>query len=207
MKFHLLLLLVGIALSGCVNIPFVDDYNYNHFECVNMRKIGNLNDIFSALKLETDAVHSRFNNPTTNAREEISVHAKNIEVIGEKIRAISSPYLTDEIYSYEAYWLLTVKNFRNKLGSYFSKGFYLYGAEVESVYYMGEKRDDMKEFIQVSPGGKPNTIFVNYHGPSSYLFMCQLKSTLVINLTVSAKNIGIRKNYQVALYIENRSEN
>lgn len=203
MKLIISLLLISI-LSGCVNaVVFEDEDNNSLLECQEIQQIGDMVDLFELLKIETTSVHRLLDNPTLSAREEITLHAKKIEEIGVKINKLTTPGLTHEHYQYDAHWLITEKLFKSKLGSHFPGGLKLFSAEVESVYFMGEKRDDLKQFVNVEKveGVKKDTFYITYKNKSSPLFLCQLKKAMLITIVVKARNLNIEKDYYVNLYI------
>lgn len=203
MKLIIALLFLSV-LSGCVNaVVFEDEDNNGLLECQEIQQIGDMLNLFELLKIETNSVHRLLDNPTPNAREEITLHAKNIEEIGRKINKLTTPGLIDEHYQYDAHWLITEKLFKSKLGSHLPGGFKIFSAEVESVYFMGEKRDDLKQFVNVEKveGVKKDTFAITYKNKSSPLFLCQLKKAMLITIVVKARNLNIDKDYYVNLYI------
>lgn len=185
------------------SVIFEDEDNNSYYACREMKETGDFLSLFAELKTETQIVHTLLESPDEEAREQVASHTKIIEGISQKIALLSTPGMNYEQFGYDAHWLITEKNFRNKLGSYLPRGFSLYSAEIESVYYKGEKRDDLKSYIKLgkTEGAKNDTLYVSFSRTSSLLFLCQLKKTLIINVKVKARNLYKYKDYTVNLYI------
>jgi hypothetical protein len=196
-----------LIISSCINVPPYVSPDSDLAMCSELNEIGNITDLFHSLDKEVDAVKGILNSNdviTNSGRNELHQHAQNIEVIGTKINQLSIPGWTYENYFYRAYWFVSPKVFRKVVGPVIPSGFHFTDAEVIDVYYLGKKRDDMKEKISLKVNGDDdeNSVYAEFNTPSSMLFECQLRKTVLITLKIHAKNLGVNKEYYVNLSIK-----
>jgi hypothetical protein len=203
----IILILTLLTLSGCENVANFEDYDYADFECDEMNKIGDITDLFKKLDYEVSEVQKILagtDDLNKEARDDLHSHADKISDIGDKVEKLSKVYWTDSRVPYRAYWFISPKDFRNKIGPLFPSSFKFIDAEVENVYLRGKVHNELKDNFIINLNqdtAKHNSVYVEFNQDTSYLFSCQLKKTFLVILRVKAKNLFATKEYYINLVI------
>lgn len=135
----------------------------------------------------------------TSFEDEITGLATEIKESSRHIAQMVAPEWSTPRWKYHYSWKLTKRDFRPNVGSYFPRGVKITHVEVVGVYLFGDKRDDLKEHIQIMQ--KKRSFEVNLHHLASSLDLCQLNRTLIITVKARFKSLKMNKTKHFNLYV------
>lgn len=131
---------------------------------------------------------------------EILELADEINKKGEQVVNMVIPEWTTPKVDVKYSWDFNKKYFRPNPGTYTPNGFSLLGFEVEDVFLMGVRRDDLKP--QIGIDSKDKSFRVSLNSEFSYLTACQLISTLNIIIKVKFRSFRTVKYRWFNLFIQ-----
>ena len=159
-------------------------------ECKAMAEEGDILALLKIIKKDTDTVLSVLDseNPEKQVAK-VSALADRISDNSERVKSLAKGEWVETKYEHTLKWKINVEDFKDLLGAHVG-GFSLRDFEVNSVYYMGQKRSDIIPLIETS--GDENEITVKYSSRGSSLELCQLEKTMMIVVEVKYRNVLVK---------------
>lgn len=191
-----LLLISLVFLFGCIknkperNISFdmsQSEYEDLKKECAEISSNGDILVLLNEIKKDTRKIFKLLGVPNpTESKEEITILADGIADKSQKVITLSKHEWTMDRWKHEIKWRIDEGDFKKRSQ--------ILDQKVDSIYFMGEQRDDLKDKIFILKNG--NNLMISLKKPGSALEICQLQKTLNIIVEVKLKSIkSIKKRY------------
>ena len=187
-----LILITMISFTSCIRRKSETSRLFNLSEseqtellkdCSDMEKDGDMLEVIQEIKRDTlrifdllEASHPEENAPqVTSLSERITENAK-------RAISLSRTEWTDSKWNYETVWNLGEKDFKTILGHFYKDDLKILSQRIDSIYLMGQAREDLRSNVSVLNRGK--SLEIKYLGTASSLEACQLQKTFSIILQV-----------------------
>lgn len=203
----ILLLLSVLMLVGCVkpksemNVAFLmqpEEIKVLEGHCSDINANGDILQLLREIKHETSEALSIMENPGKGARIRLGELSDSISLKSEKITNLSKPEWTTERWNHEVIWRLGERDFKG-LGTRVRNGFQLLGAEIDSLYFMGQKNAHLAEKVTIVQG--ESDLEIKFKGMASSLELCQLQKTMFIVLDVNTRSLGNERHQYFSLFV------
>lgn len=201
-------ILMFLLLTGCLksrsetNASFEvsqDDLRVLKNHCEEIKQNGDILELLKAIKLNVDEVFRILDkeNPDQYVGQ-ISILTGKVSELSKKVISLARDEWTISLWQHQIYWNITPIDFGNR---YMNMGFAMKSSFIHSIYLQGEKRDDLKNLVNLDTTQKKLT--ATYMGQGSSLELCQLQKTMVIIVGVKFKALGITRTQYFNLYVKN----
>ena len=193
MKSFFLSNMVCLFIFGCVhpknekNITFnMDPLEYKILQdhCEEINSHGDILKLLQEIKIDVQEVLSLMENPGKVTRNQISHLAEEIARKSQKVRSLSKSEWTTQRWDHEIVWRIDDQDFRNN--------FSLIEANLESIYFMGQERNDLTGKVKIIQERK--LALVKYRSLGSSLEICQLQKTLILLMNVYVGNLNYKRH-------------
>lgn len=212
MNFFILIICLCFLSYGCVqpktesNVTFLMDpteYNILQSHCEEINSQGDILSLLQEIKLDVQKVLRLLKSPGKSTRSQLSYLAEQIEVKSFKIQTLSKVEWSTEKWNHEIIWKIDEKDF-GKWADRLRESFIFGEAQIESIYFMGLKRDDLKGKMtfEYSDSG----VLVKFKSLGSALELCQLQKTLIIVLDIHVENSNFKKHQLFSLNVRQLKE-
>lgn len=201
-------MIIGFLLTGCVrtkiesNIKFnmdTEEFKILQSQCEEINSHGDILSLYQEIKNEVREVLRLLENPLKGARFRINALAESIEQKSKKMRSLSKSEWTKARWDHEVIWRIDQDDYKNAFGH-----FGLDQVDLEGIYFMAEKRNDLTEKVFVEKTW--NMALVKYKNLGSSLEICQLEKTLIIVLGVYTSSMNIKKHQFFSLTVRNNQD-
>lgn len=168
--------------------------------CQEIEKTG---DIFSLLEeikfLTNDILQIIDSDHPENQYNEVARLSAEVHSRTKKVLQLSQSEWTHAKWNYQVSWLINRFDFKKSLGTHLPNGFELIGADIQDLYFQGEKRADLKEKLKISL--VEQEFIVEYENIGSSLELCQLYKTMMIVIAINYRNLNGYKTRYFNLYL------
>lgn len=199
MKCWILASLMLLNLTGCLKTKSsrqssvdmtADDKKALMQDCSDMKAQGNIFELLSSIKKDTDRVLVLLSDEKLNTNEEeIRNLANRISENSKKVESLSSENWSTARFNQDIKWDIDVYDFRDLIGPHMRE-FKIRDFEITGVYLMGGKRDDLLEDITAT--SDEDGIHISYRNKVSSLEVCELQRTLMIVVEVRYQNVLLK---------------
>ena len=197
-----------IMATGCIKSIKQDHVSYQaeevqsiKLDCGQIEKEASIFQLLKEMKKNNEEIFSLLELPDPRIEEaRIEELAQAIKLIGE---AISHQVKTDWSvgkWKQEIEWRIQKRDLAT-INPRLPTGFEILEIELDSVYFMGELRNDLKS--QISATIENGEVVVKFQELASSLEVCSLQKTMGIILAVRFKNLWSIKKQYLNLNVEN----
>jgi hypothetical protein len=193
----ILLLCLFVTMMSCHKVVKEKQLTFNlneaekkalDLECAEINSTGDIFKLLAEIKSETKEALKIIEGENLSREEErVTRIAESINRKAEMVLNLSKPEWTHERWSYEASWVLNREDFNDLLGTHVKKGFEITNVQMQDIYFLGEKKNELLTNITIDK--KYNKVTINYKNTGSSLELCQLHKTLMIFMKVDYRNI------------------
>ena len=157
-------------------------------DCRAIAKQGNILTLLSEIKSDTRTIFQLLESSNPNDfKDRIILLADGISEKSKKVIRLAPPEWTVEQWDYEINWEITRDDLIGFLGTPFKKRSKIIDYQLDSVFFMGEERNDLKDKVFLVQDKE--SLKISYKNLASSLDFCQLKESLTLLLKVRFKNL------------------
>jgi hypothetical protein len=212
MNFFIIIIGLIFFSYGCVqpkterNVMFhmgPEEYSILQGHCEEMNLQGDILSLLQGIKLDVQEVLLLLKSPGKSTRIQLSNLAEQIEIKSFKIQSLSKVEWTTEKWNHEIVWKIDKEDFE-MWAERFRGNFIVREAQIESIYFMGLKRDDLIEKVTIEYGD--TGVLVKFKSLGSSLELCQLQKTLIIVSDIHFENARFKRHQLFSLNVRQLEE-
>jgi hypothetical protein len=158
-------------------------------ECELIKNEGSILDLIKVIKMNHKKVMTLLerNDPSLEI-DKIKELALSSKESGEKIRSLIRSDWSKGKWNQEISWSIHKSDFSPTTGAHIPQGFKMLDAEIDSIYFMGEEREDLRG--QISFELVNGVVRVKFSTLASSLDVCELQRSLVIVTAIKFRSLN-----------------